>query len=96
MVFCVPGVPRGIEYRELRRELLRLDGVAGVHGLHVWSLTLERSAVAVHLAVGSSVDHELVLQKATRLLQTKLKTTHCTVQVIDSNLPTVSSSRPSS
>lgn len=80
----------------MRRELLRLDGVAGVHGLHVWSLTLERSAVAVHLAVGSSVDHELVLQKATRLLQTKLKTTHCTVQVIDSNLPTVSSSRPSS
>lgn len=45
------GVPRSVEYRELRRDLKAIDGVCHVHSLHIWSLTLERHALAVHLAI---------------------------------------------
>lgn len=46
------GVPRSIKYHDLRRDLKSLDGVCNVHSLHVWSLTMDRNAVAVHLAIG--------------------------------------------
>ena len=85
------GVPRGVEYRDLHRELKHVDGVSSVHSLHVWSLTLDRMAVAVHLAVGPTVDSEQVLKKATRLLQTKFKIAHCTVQVERYNAITMES-----
>lgn len=47
------GVPRNIHYHELRRDLKSIDGVCNVHSLHVWSLTLDRNAIAVHLAIGT-------------------------------------------
>ena len=46
------GVPRNIQYQELRRDLKSIDGVCNVHSLHIWSLTLDRNAIAVHLAIG--------------------------------------------
>lgn len=48
------GVPRNIQYHELRRDLKSINGVCNVHSLHVWSLTLDRNALAVHLAIGES------------------------------------------
>lgn len=48
------GVPRNIHYHELRKDLKNIDGVCNVHSLHVWSLTMDRNAIAVHLAVGKS------------------------------------------
>ncbi|XP_046639144.1 zinc transporter 2-like isoform X1 [Daphnia pulicaria] len=75
------GVPRNIQYHELRRDLKSINGVCNVHSLHIWSLTLDRNALAVHLAVGVMTDAEEVLNNATRLLQIKYGIAHCTVQV---------------
>ena len=49
------GVPRSIHYLELRKDLKNIDGVCNVHSLHVWSLTMDRNAIAVHLAVSKFV-----------------------------------------
>lgn len=46
------GVPRSIDYSDLKRDLKSIGGVNSVHSLHLWSLTLDRNAVAVHLAIG--------------------------------------------
>lgn len=51
------GVPRSIHYHDLRRDLKNIDGVCNVHSLHIWSLTLDRNAIAVHLAIGKLVMH---------------------------------------
>lgn len=51
------GVPRSIHYHDLRRDLKNIDGVCNVHSLHIWSLTLDRNAIAVHLAIGKLVIH---------------------------------------
>ena len=106
------GVPRAVEYKELRRDLRAIEGVTSVHSLHIWSLTLDRAALSVHLAISkssikseyllisirlflsiidirkcllkllvASADAEQILKRATRLLQTKHKIAHCTVQV---------------
>jgi len=46
------GVPRNIDYNQVRFDLKTIDGVLAVHDLHIWSLTLDRNALTVHLAIG--------------------------------------------
>jgi len=46
------GVPRNIDYHEMKRDLLWLPGVEAVHSLNIWALTMDKVVVSVHLAVG--------------------------------------------
>jgi zinc transporter 2 len=46
------GFPRHLDYTAIANNLGALDGVRTVHNLHVWSLTLNKNALAVHLAIG--------------------------------------------
>lgn len=46
------GFPRHLDYTAIASNLYALDGVRTVHNLHVWSLTLSKNALAVHLAIG--------------------------------------------
>jgi zinc transporter 2 len=46
------GFPRHLDYTAISSNLISLDGVRTVHNLHVWSLTLNKNALAVHLAIG--------------------------------------------
>lgn len=75
------GVPRNIDYNQVRFDLKSIDGVYAVHDLHIWSLTLDRNALTAHLALGSSAESEKVLKSATRILQNKYGIKHSTVQV---------------
>ncbi|NXA44068.1 ZNT2 protein, partial [Eudromia elegans] len=46
------GAPRGTEPGAVEAALLAVDGVQGVHELHVWALTPGLPVVAAHVAVG--------------------------------------------
>jgi len=46
------AVPPELDYYSIKQSLHKVDGVKAVHGLTVWCLTLEKNALAVHLAVG--------------------------------------------
>ena len=55
IVFCIPncaGTPKHIDYEAVKNDLVGLDGVKNAHSLQIWSLTLNRTALAVHLALG--------------------------------------------
>ncbi|XP_070802785.1 probable proton-coupled zinc antiporter SLC30A3 [Pituophis catenifer annectens] len=75
------GTPRGVEFQAVKETLLSVKGVKQVHNLHLWALTLSHHVVAVHLAVESDADMEVVLQEATALLQSKFGFFSCTIQV---------------
>jgi len=49
------GVPRNLEYSDVKRDLKAINGVQSVHSLNVWSLTLDKNAVAVHIAIGIGI-----------------------------------------
>jgi len=51
------GVPRNISYHEMKQDLLWLPGVEAVHSLNIWSLTLDKVVVTVHLAVSAYFMH---------------------------------------
>ncbi|UCC57712.1 MAG: cation transporter [Candidatus Bathyarchaeum sp.] len=45
------GVPRHININEVKRDLLAIDGVTGVHDMHIWSLEGETDILTAHIVV---------------------------------------------
>ncbi|XP_060591515.1 proton-coupled zinc antiporter SLC30A2-like [Ruditapes philippinarum] len=77
------GVPRDTDYFSIKQSLQRLNGVKAVHGLTVWCLTLEKNALAVHLAIDKTVTHQQVLFEASKVLKDNFNLLHTTIQVED-------------
>ena len=46
------GTPPDVSYSEVKKDLESIQGVRQAHSLHLWSLTTQKAALAVHLAVG--------------------------------------------
>ena len=51
-IIDMTGTPRNINFEEVRDTMLEMDGVKDLHDLHLWSLTMSKTAMSVHLAVG--------------------------------------------
>ncbi|XP_067687350.1 proton-coupled zinc antiporter SLC30A2-like [Haliotis asinina] len=81
LLVMMEGVPRDINYDCLKQELCSIEGVEMVHSLHVWSLTIDKNALSVHLAVDESTDHTNVLSTATSKMQRNHNISHVTIQV---------------
>lgn len=43
------GSPRGIDMQAMVQDMLRIDGVHGVHDLHAWSITSSMHALSAHI-----------------------------------------------
>lgn len=46
-----------MDFNAVRDDLMALEGVLQVHDLHLWSLNMDKTAMAVHLAIGSFLVH---------------------------------------
>ena len=76
------GVPEGIDLAAVRRSLLSLPGVLGVHDLHVWAVTSGRTSLTVHLVHAPDVAAPAdLLARAREVLAADHHITHTTVQL---------------
>ncbi len=75
------GTPSDVNVTALREGVLSLAGVAGVHDLHVWSLTSGVNAMSVHAVLDDGATHDEVLQRVQRHITSNFKISHVTVQV---------------
>jgi len=76
------GAPDGIEPVQVEAALREIEGVVEVHDLHVWSLSVGKPSLSVHLL--SDDDHDssvLVLQNASAMLASRFNIHHATIQV---------------
>lgn len=78
--------PPGIDYLEVRRQLVEIDGVEGVHSLNIWSLTTGLDCISVHLVLaslydGEPVDTRGVLKQARFILETNFHLVTSTIQI---------------
>ncbi len=48
------GTPEGLEFADVERAILRVPGVAGVHDLHIWSISSTNLALSGHLELVDS------------------------------------------
>jgi zinc transporter 2 len=74
------SIPNGINIEQIKKELLKVEGVEEVHDLHVWALNTSNFSLTVHLKSSKPM---LSLKRATRLINTKFKILHTTIQVED-------------
>ncbi|KAK3731840.1 hypothetical protein QZH41_020201 [Actinostola sp. cb2023] len=75
------GTPKNVNYNAVKAGLENIQGVVAAHSLHIWSLTVNKAALAVHLAVGPETNTQKVLDIAHQKLKTEFQIFHSTIQV---------------
>jgi cobalt-zinc-cadmium efflux system protein len=76
------GTPAGINPEAVTQAIRALDGVAGVHHLHIWALGASRPALSCHLMVGDIPVRSTgnLLAQVNQMLEHDYGITHTTVQ----------------
>jgi zinc transporter 2 len=75
------GVPSNVNYKKILDDLLRLPGVRNAHSLHIWSLSLQKIALSVHIAIDVDQDYLTVLNDAQEMLRREHTITRVTIQI---------------
>ncbi|HKO56321.1 MAG TPA: cation diffusion facilitator family transporter [Thermoanaerobaculia bacterium] len=76
------GTPSGIDPAAVTRSLEAIEGVSGVHHLHIWALGPSSPALSCHLLVGDVPIRSTsnMLDQVTEMLQSEYRIVHTTVQ----------------
>jgi cobalt-zinc-cadmium efflux system protein len=74
-------VPEGLDVDVVAGELAAIDGVQGVHDLHLWTLTSGMHVATAHLVTAEQADAHAVLDRARDLLRDRHAIAHATLQV---------------
>jgi cobalt-zinc-cadmium efflux system protein len=57
------GTPRGIDMDAMLNDLMKIEGVRGVHDLHAWSITSNLRALSAHVLTGDvSISEGAIIQ----------------------------------
>jgi len=75
------GTPAHIDLDSITHSLIELDGVDGVHDLHVWTISSGRDALSVHITHGPLVVHSELLARVRDRLQIEFGIDHLTIQM---------------
>lgn len=62
------GVPDGMDIERIRRAITSVDGVTGMHHLHVWALSTTENAATVHVVTRRGSDTSRIKQDIKRAL----------------------------
>ncbi len=83
------GTPDHLDMELIRDKLVAyLPQVRGVHHMHAWSLTAEKSIVTMHVEIDPAADLEKTLRDITAFLQSEFDIAHVTLQLEHSNCAT--------
>ena len=77
----VEAAPAHLDVDAVRADLNAVDGVIGVHDLHVWTLTSEMDVASAHLVVADESHLHGVLDRARHMLRERWNIDHVTLQV---------------
>lgn len=79
------AAPRDVDMDQVRAHILALPGVAGLHDLHVWTITSGMPVLSAHVVVSrralDAVGHEQMLHDLQGCLGAHFDVAHCTFQL---------------
>lgn len=75
------SAPVGLDVEELGARLCEVDGVSGVHELHVWTVTSGFDALAAHVVTAAGVDRDRARRELELLLRDAYGIEHTTLQM---------------
>ena len=77
------AVPPGIDYVEVRNDLLAIPAVAEVNDLHIWQTGAEQKLLSAHLiSKEDSPDSETIIRAVQEMLLHKYGINHTTLQIL--------------
>lgn len=74
------GVPRGFDLKAIRAAMSEVDGVTGVHDLHLWSIAGDDASLTAHVAIGDGGNGETIRSKLASILEERFSIHHATIQ----------------
>jgi len=77
------GVPRGVDIKEVAEVMKTVEGVKGVHHLHVWTICSHVLALSSHVLVDSTNQHrgDEIIKNINHVLQERFNIMDCTLQL---------------
>lgn len=75
------GTPSHIDIAAVESTILDTEGVAGVHDLHVWTISSGIDALSAHISHGSNVLHSELLRRVRTRLHETYGIDHLTIQM---------------
>lgn len=80
------AVPAGIDFNQVKKDLLAIPAVAEVYDLHIWQTGTDQKLLSAHLKSGEdSPDHEAIIHAVQELLLHKYGINHTTLQILPSS-----------
>lgn len=77
----VQAAPPHVDIESVESDLCSVPGVAGVHRLHVWTLTSDLEVASAHLTVRPGADLDRILGDAEFVLHDRYHVAHTTLQL---------------
>ncbi|XP_074656004.1 proton-coupled zinc antiporter SLC30A2-like isoform X2 [Tubulanus polymorphus] len=81
LLVLMEGTPRGLNFTEVKSAFFEIKGVKEVHNLRMWSLTMNKTALSVHIAIDKDVEAQEVLKQASRLIRKRFGVHDITLQI---------------
>jgi cobalt-zinc-cadmium efflux system protein len=75
------GTPPTVDFKEVAETLKQIEGVIGVHDLHIWTITSGLDSLSCHLIMEKGGDSQRILQQAVNQIAEKFNIEHTTIQV---------------
>jgi cobalt-zinc-cadmium efflux system protein len=75
------GTPEHLDVDEIREAIRGVDGVTGVHDLHVWSITSGMVSLSAHVERAAERAPGRILGDVQDTLRDRFRIRHCTLQV---------------
>lgn len=82
------GTPAHIDIATVETAILETEGVAGIHDLHVWTISSGIDALSVHISHGDSISHSELLATVRTKLHDRFGIDHLTIQMETLSLET--------
>lgn len=74
------AAPKSVDLQALQAWMLARPGVAGIHDLHVWPLSTNKTALSAHVQTSGVADTDAFLHEFSRELHEKFGIDHATIQ----------------
>jgi len=83
IIILLEGVPEGIDISKVKDDICSIQGVVGIHDLHIWSIASDIHALSVHVTVNHDFINNTqdIIKSINRILASKYGIKHTTIQV---------------
>uniref|UniRef100_A0A0A9Z309 Zinc transporter 2 n=1 Tax=Lygus hesperus TaxID=30085 RepID=A0A0A9Z309_LYGHE len=81
LIVLMEGLPRDVDFDDVMNTLLSIDGVMAVHNLRIWALSLDKTALAAHIAIKPGTIPQTVLKTASNKIHQKYNFFEMTLQI---------------